>query len=433
MKKERTKVLWVCNVPIPQIAENMGIKPPNICGWITGFANSLLQDNSVELHVCFPLLGLKEMVSGKVENISYYAFSQPKMFGILPAEDQLIITDKMKRQINEIIQVVKPDILHCFGTEYQHTLVAIESFNNSKKTIINIQGLTSVCWRHYNTGIPFNETRRFAVSNLIRGNLIHQAKRMEKRGQIEINSIKKAGNIIGRTDWDHECTSQINPTAIYYHCNESLRDSFYYGKWQYEDCIKHSIFMSQAAYPIKGLHFMLQALPEIIDAFPDAHLYVAGNDLTKADSLYSKLKSTSYAGYIRKLISKERLENKVTFLGPLSESQMKSQYLKSNVFVSSSTIENSPNSLGEAMLLGVPCVSSYVGGVTSLLKHDSEGYLYQCDAPYMLAYYVKKIFTSPDLAMQLGVRAKAHASKTHDRKNNIESLLNIYKDVVENN
>ena len=69
---------------------------------------------------------------------------------------------------------------------------------------------------------------------------------------------------------------------------------------------------------------------------------------------------------------------------------MKERFLKSNVFVSPSTIENSPNSLGEAMLLGIPCISSDVGGVKNLLKHEEEGYVYQTDAPYMLAYYVKK-------------------------------------------
>ena len=148
--------------------------------------------------------------------------------------------------------------------------------------------------------------------------------------------------------------------------------------------------MSQAATPIKGLHFMLRAMPEILKNYPDAHLYVAGNDLTKTDSIYGKLKISSFAKYIKRLITEYGLEEKVTFTGSLTEHQMKERFLKSNVFVSPSTIENSPNSLGEAMLLGVPCVSSDVGGVKNLMKHEEEGYVYQTDAPYMLAYYIKK-------------------------------------------
>ena len=57
------------------------------------------------------------------------------------------------------------------------------------------------------------------------------------------------------------------------------------------------------------------------------------------------------------------MEDKIEFLGRLSAEGMKQAYLDANVFVMPSTIENSPNSLGEAMLLGVPCVAADVGGV----------------------------------------------------------------------
>lgn len=92
------------------------------------------------------------------------------------------------------------------------------------------------------------------------------------------------------------------------------------------------------------------------------------------------------------LIEKYSLAGCVEFLPPLKADEMKRMYLKSNVFVSPSSIENSPNSLGEAMMLGVPCVSSLVGGVGNMLIDGAEGFTYQHDAPYMLAYYVMEIF-----------------------------------------
>ena len=68
------------------------------------------------------------------------------------------------------------------------------------------------------------------------------------------------------------------------------------------------------------------------------------------------------------------------------------QYLKANVFVLPSAIENSPNSLGEAMMLGTPTVVSDVGGVKNMIDHEKEGYVYQPDASYMIAYYAGRFF-----------------------------------------
>ena len=427
---KKTKILWICNVPIPRIAENMNINVPNICGWLTGFANSIEKIDDIELYIAFPQLGIKEIKTGTVGKINYYAFSQPKLLGILPVEDQIHESKYMRAHLKTIISKVSPDVLHIFGTEYPHSLVATEEFNNPDRTVINIQGLPSFYWMHFNNGIPYKELKRFTLSNIARGNLIKQAQKMKRRGFTEIATIKKSGHVIGRTDWDEACTKEINPNIKYHFCNESLRDSFYSGVWKYQNCEKHTIFMSQASTPIKGLHFMLRAMPEILRVYPDAHLYVAGNDLTKTDNLYCKLKISSFAKYIKSLIDKYELKDKVTFTGALTEQKMKERFLKSNVFVSPSTIENSPNSLGEAMLLGVPCISSDVGGVKNLMKHEEEGYVYQPDASYMLAYYVKKIFEMEKQAEVLGEHAKVHATKTHSREQNLKILLDIYEKIL---
>ena len=82
------------------------------------------------------------------------------------------------------------------------------------------------------------------------------------------------------------------------------------------------------------------------------------------------------------------------------------------------------------MLLGVPCISSDVGGVKNLMKHEEEGYVYQPDASYMLAYYVKKIFEMEKQSEVLGEHAKVHATKTHSREQNLKILLDIYEKIL---
>lgn len=50
-------------------------------------------------------------------------------------------------------------------------------------------------------------------------------------------------------------------SGTYYPMNETLRSNFYTAQWNREQCIPHSIFLSQGDYPIKGLHYMLLAMP----------------------------------------------------------------------------------------------------------------------------------------------------------------------------
>ncbi|KWX87739.1 glycosyl transferase family 1, partial [Paenibacillus riograndensis] len=253
----------------------------------------------------------------------------------------------------------------------------------------------------------------FTIRDLLKqDNLNQQQIKFFKRGELEIEALKKISHVIGRTTWDKACVMEINPEVKYHSCNETLRSSFYSSEWDLSICEKNSIFMSQGSYPIKGLHFMIKAMPLILEKNPDAKLYIGGVDITRAHTIKDKIKITTYGKYLRKIIHDNHLQDKVIFTGLLNEKEMRDRYLKSHVFVCPSSIENSPNSLGEAMILGVPCVASYVGGVSDLLIDKQEGFLYQADAPYMLAHYVCEIFADNDLALKFSSNAREHALRT---------------------
>lgn len=64
-------------------------------------------------------------------------------------------------------------------------------------------------------------------------------------------------------------------------------------------------------------------------------------------------------------------------MGKLTAGQMRDRYLASSLYVCCSALENSPNSLGEAMLLGMPCVSADVGGIPSMFTDGVDGILYR--------------------------------------------------------
>lgn len=416
-------ILWLCNIPLPNISKDLGKRIYNIGGWLEGFAEGVSKCESIELSICFPLRDTNCVVEGRVDNINYFGFP-------LKAS---AIKYKIEDSFYEILSKVNPDILHVFGTENSFSLKMINAYNKPSRTIIYIQGMATFIAKHYYSGLPFHVIYRYTLRDLIkRDNLVNHRKRFITNGVYEVESIKKANNVIGRTDWDKACCTQINPEVAYFHCNEILRNTFYNKRWELQKCNRNSIFFSQATYPIKGLHFMIKAMPEIIRHFPDTHLYIAGNyTRIGATNIKDKLLMTSYVKYLTSLINKYKLQNHITFTGSLNEAEMCEHYLKSHVFVSASTLENSSNSLSEAKILGVPSVSSFVGGMSNLITHHIDGFLYQHDAPYMLSYYIKKIFNDDKLAVNISRNAREAALIMHDKETNTTNLISIYKDVMQ--
>ena len=175
---------------------------------------------------------------------------------------------------------------------------------------------------------------------------------------------------------------------------------------------------------------MLRALSIVKLNYSDVHLFAAGSDIFMQQKNTPKWRRASFVNYIFDMIEKLGLQNNITFCGSLNAEKMKEEYLKANVFVCSSLLENSPNSVGEAMILGVPVVSANVGGVSNMLKHGKEGYVYPVDEEYMLAYYIQKIFSDPLLAEKLSKSAMDKANRTHNRSYNCSELYNIYKELV---
>lgn len=417
------KILWVVNIVMQPIADAEKLAYGIGGGWIMGSAETLLKNDNTELVVCFPydVGGIR----GKVGKITYYSFERCAFEKY---------NKDAEKTIKEAIGKEQPEIINIFGTEFSSTLAALnaaEELGMLGKTVVNIQGLVSVYAEHYFAGLAACDVHACSLRDFLRhDNIYQQKKKYTKRGVFEIEALKKARNVIGRTYWDRACVASINKNAKYYFCNETLRDDFYSGKWDYNSCEKHSIFVGSSEYPIKGFHRVLCALPEILKNYPDTVVYVTGDNPLKKEGFEGLVHRTHYRDCLKKLIKKNKLEDHVAFLGGLSAHQMKERMLKSNVFVLCSSIENSPNTLGEAMLLGVPCVATDVGGVTTMARHNIEALIYPFEENYMLPFYIGKIFDDAEFAASLSENAKKRAENTHSKEQNGKRLLEIYSEII---
>ena len=102
--------------------------------------------------------------------------------------------------------------------------------------------------------------------------------------------------------------------------------------------------------------------------------------------------------------------------------------MKSHTFLCPSTLENSPNSLGEAMILGVPCVAGEVGGIPSIFS-DKEGILYQQNSARALAEAVKEMWMDDERMHKYTANARTRALCNHDADSNYHTLIQIYTNI----
>lgn len=420
------KVLWLCNIMLPMVAEALGKEAGNKEGWLTGLAEQLLshaEENQIELGICFPTGKGEGPIRGRGKGFSYFGFCEDV------TKPEVYDAD-IEKQLAEILQAFRPDLVHVFGTEYPHTLAMTRCLQGSGRLLVGLQGLCFLCAEAYMADLPRKIQKRFLLRDRIKNdNIVMQQKKFALRGENEKEALRNAAHVTGRTAFDKQAVEAVNPQAIYHFMNETLRPEFYGPRWQLSACEKYSIFVSQGSYPLKGLHYLLQAMPAILSAYPQAKVYVAGDVITRYGTLKEKLKIGSYGKYCRDLILQKGLESHIVFTGKLSSAEMCGQYLKSHVFLSPSALENSPNSVGEAMLLGMPVVSSDAGGVSSMLTSGKEGILYPAHEVTELAKAVCTLFGDDGLAVAYGEQAHIRAAVTHDPETNYRRLLQIYEEL----
>lgn len=397
------KVLWITNT-IMKYPNNVIFKKATFLGgWLDGLAE-MLKDYDIELYVLSKgkVTNIKKCVD---ENITY-----------------MIINDDVS--VSNILNEIKPDLIHINGTEYKFALEVINANTMGIKVVTSIQGIIANCSKVFLQGLEgYNLSSKTTLRDIIKNQSILDMHRFFAAGSTnERKILANTDFIFGRTKWDYENTKAYNKEYLY--SGEILRDAFYSCEhWDYNKIEKRSLFMSNAGYPIKGLHILLDSMKELKKEFSDIKLYIGGINIYEVPFY----RVNGYQKILKDLIKQYDLKDNIIFLGYLNQNEMIEQMLKANVFILPSLMENSSNTLGEAMLIGTPCVVSDVGGNKELLGNDKY---YDVTDTNKCVSLIREYFNNEELCIKDSKLNIVNANKRFNNKEVVEQVYNNYKDII---
>jgi L-malate glycosyltransferase len=412
------KVLIVVNIVLPRASYLIEQEKTVYGGWLSSLVDNISKKNDIKISVASTYIGTKikkKMING----VTYYLLPKRGLF------------DVYKKHCQYIFEDFKPDLLHIEGSEFKHANTFIKSWNGIN--ILSAQGILNGYFPYYDGGLPLTKMLfSFKFPNFFCSLSVFLKKMMIRtRLNWEIETIKSAKNLSGRTNWDLAYFRKFNPDADYYRCNRILREPFYKHKWSIDEIERHSIYVGNSYQPLKGFHFIINAVSVLKGRFPDIKVYVAGTS-PYDKRLKRNIVRNGYAFYLRSLIYKLDLKDNIVFLGNIDAEDVILKLKRVNLFCLPSTIENSPNTLSEAMILGVPSVASFVGGVGDMAINNEEVLFYRYDEIDFLVHQISRIFKDDRLAIKLSSNSRKKALKMHSINDNIEKIYKCYKSILKN-
>lgn len=410
------QLLWVVNTVPLKAAKALNLPGAPTGGWVGEMISQLSTHPDIDLHVA-ARAAISTKLKEKVGGVTYH---------ILPTQGQDVAESDVMATFNEAC----PDLLHVEGTEFPHATTFLKLWRG--QNVVSLQGILHGYEPYQHGDLPILNmlsSGRFTLTALA---LMYRKSRLfMPRLTNEAETVALAKNLLGRTHWDRAHSYALNPKAPYFVCRRTLRPTFYEGpRWSLDKAAPHRLFVGNTWAPLKGFHWLLHAAAQLRIEFPSITIAAAGGSPYGSGGGGRFSRQIGYPAYLRRLVKDLAMEDCITFTGLLNAGEMADQLRRSHIYVLASTIENSPNTLGEAMAIGTPCVAAYSGGVPDMMEHGREGLVYRADDPKVLAYQIKTIFDEPALAHSLSEAAQKRAMFNHDPRENYRSLLFAYSQIL---
>ena len=404
----RLKILWFS--PLPGFVRKGNAYGGG--GWISSLATVLSSRLDVELAIAYPLrsnAGGDETESDGIVRIPLpkpnVGFGRLGRFFALERQDRVLLETARKT-----VREFRPDVVQVFGLESVFGLLAGDV---DAPLTLHLQGLLGPC---LNAWVPPG-CRMWDYVVAQGWNPMQMALRLRSlafnrhMARRERRILKRLRFVLGRTEWDRQYCSLFAPQARYFQCGEILRPEFY-GEKSWTPPSSPSIVSILSTPLYKGHDMILKtarALQESGCEPLEWSVFGVGN------LRFAERKTGIRANDVN-----------VRAKGIATAAQLRDALLSCSAYVHPSYIDNSPNSVCEAQILGVPVVATNVGGIPSLFPPEQKSRLVPANDPFSMAFRIREALAAPEsfTADRDACRAR------HDPAAVSEKLMEIYRNIL---
>lgn len=331
-----------------------------------------------------------------------------------------VIAQKTVEQSLRIIDNVQPDIIHIFGTEWAYGLIAEHA---NIPVVIHIQGAI----------IPYNNADlppRYSIFDIIRDEGIKRPFAMYKawkrhkhelsRENIERRIWKAVSNYMGRTEWDKGLSAVMHPDRRYYHVDEALRPQFLTSEnlWHVPADGKIRLLSTGIISFRKGIDMMLKVAEILKTLNVDFEWHIAG------------ILPPDFVRIVERKEGRSFRDVNITVHGFLQGDDVFKLLSQSTIYVHTAYAENSPNSICEAQCIGVPVISTNVGGISTLVHDREDGILVPANDPWSMAYQIIELSKDKTRMADYSARARKRALERHNPENIKTQLIECYNSLL---
>lgn len=410
------RILWFVQANFDPSKEKRGY---NGAGWISSLRDEFIQLDNVSLGIAY--FGNTNS-KAQYDKVEYYSMLFPKqtlLHRIISnivndryLEDEIATWPLYIEVMKNVVYEYRPDIIQVFGSENKYGLI---SQHINIPVVLHLQGIMNpyldaylppfISWKEY---VKYGGSGNYRLRK-------KQKQNWERYCLCEKEVLTHTMYFLGRTKWDEAVVKLFNPKGKYYYCSEILRPTFYDGGKRILP--KKLIITSTISVPLyKGLDLVLKTAKLL-------------KKMTNIDFEWNVFGNVDYK-IIEKVTGINHSDVNVNYKGVASAEEIKNALLNSTVYFHPSYIDNSPNSVCEAQLLGCTVVSTNVGGTSSLIDNGLTGYLIPSNDAFSGASILTQLFNKPQLNAQIGEKAKEVAWKRHDRKQIATGLLQTYNIII---